>query len=404
MLKRVLIASLALAGSFVSAQSETCSQKSITAHSQTDLDNLQGCKTLTGSLTLASDFTSPTQGATLNGITTILGDLQVNNATLLQSLTAPLLTTIGGAFQLTSLTVLGTLSMPFINSVGSIFWQTLPGLQTLQFNTGITEAGQVTITDTILTSLSGINLVTVQQFNINNNRYLKDVTVQLTNVTDLLAIEFNGAQVAASFPNLTWANNATFRSCGSVSLPLLEIVNGSLGFFENSFTEVITPKLTAVGTGPNGGDITFANNDDLTNVSMPLLTTIFGTLQFVNDTSIQQIEGFPTLSSVRGSIDISGSFENASFPDVTDIRGSFNCQTTSPFDCTAFNALQNSVVKGNFECTGKAADPGPAGTTPTTTGSSSSSTGGTKSAAGRLTATNSFSAIAAVALFAVFFL
>lgn len=396
--RRAVLASLAAAGVANAQQNDPCKAKSNKVQSQGDLDGLSNCRILTGDLIIGNGLVQ----ANIDGVESIQGSLIAKNATLLQSLSAPMLNSIGGTFDLESLTVLGTLSFPSLKSVGSIYWQTLPGLQQLSFAPSeITEADKVTITDTILESLTGINLVTVGRFDINNNRYLKDITVQLTNITDSLSIEFNSPSVAASFPNLTWANNATFRSCGSVSLPLLQTVNGSLGFFENTFEDLATPKLTAVGTGTDGGDITFAKNDDLKNVSMPLLTTIYGTLQFVNDTSLDAIDGFPKLSSVHGSIDVSGKFDKCSFPSIKDIRGGFNLQTTAQFDCTNFDKLQGGIVKGSYVCSGAVTDPGTEGTTPQTNGDSGS---GSKNAAGRLSATNSFAAIAALTFVAALYL
>jgi len=401
MLKSILLTSLAVAG-LVNAQRDVCSAKSTTVNSQSDLQALSSCTTLAGNLVIGPNLVI----ASLDGIRTIRGDLIAASAVDLQQLIAPELTSIEGTFNMTSLTVLGTLRFPFLRSVGTIYWQTLPALSTLEFTSQVTQADRVTITDTILESLQGINLVTVQRFDINNNRYLKEVKVQLTNITDSLAIEFNSPSVVASFPNLTWANNATFRSCGQVLLPNLVTVNGSLGFFENTFESFAAPDLTAVGTGTEGGDVTFANNDDLKNVSMPELKTIFGTLQFVNDSAIVEIEGFPKLSSVHGSIDISGEFKNASFPSIKDVRGGFNLQTTAEFDCTEFDPLEGSIVKGKYVCSGVVTNPGTEGTDPTTNGGGSGSGSGndSKNAAGRLSTTKSFAAIPALALFAALFL
>lgn len=397
MLGRLLFTSLAVVGA-VNAQRNPCSATSTTVESQADLDALQSCTTLAGDLVLGTNLVT----ASINGIRTIRGDLIAANCVDLQQLTAPELSSIEGKWNMTSLTVLNQLNFNALRSVGEIYWQTLPALSTLGLAAQVTEAAKVTITDTILESLSGINLVTTQRFNINNNRYLKEVTVQLANITDSLAIEFNSPSVAASFPNLTWANNATFRSCGSVLLPSLTTVNGSLGFFENTFESLSAPKLTAVGTGTEGGDVTFANNDALVNVSMPQLQTIFGTLQFVNDSNVKEITGFPKLSVVHGSIDVSGDFENATFPAIRDIRGGFNLQTTAEFDCAdEFDRLEGSVVKGKYVCEGVVTNPGTEGTDPTTNGGNG---GGKKNSAGKFTVNKSFAALPALALFAAFVL
>lgn len=398
MLGKLLVTSLAVAGA-VNAQRNPCSATSTTVESQADLDALASCTTLGGDLVLGPNLVI----ATINGIRTIRGSLIAANCVDLQQLTAPELATIEDKFNMTSLTVLNQLNFNSLRTVGEIYWQTLPALSNLGLAAQVTQAAKVTITDTILESLEGINLVTTSQFNINNNRYLKEVTVQLTNITGSLAIEFNSPSVAASFPNLTWANNATFRSCGSVKLPVLNTVNGSLGFFENTFETLSTPKLTAVGTGTEGGDITFANNDALVNVSMPQLQTIFGTLQFVNDSNVKDIDGFPKLSVVHGSIDISGDFENATFPSIRDIRGGFNLQTTAEFDCSQeFDRFEGSIVKGKYVCEGVVTNPGTEGTDPTTNGGSNG--GGKKNSAGKFTVNKSFAALPALALFAAFVL
>ncbi|KAK6347697.1 hypothetical protein TWF718_005534 [Orbilia javanica] len=398
MLGKLLVTSLAIAGA-AHAQRSPCSATSTTVESQADLDAISTCTTLAGDLVLGANLVV----ATINGIRTIKGDLIAANCVDLQQLTAPELASIEGKFNMTSLTVLNQLNFNALRSVGEIYWQTLPALSTLGLAAQVTQASRVTITDTILESLDGINLVTTQRFNINNNRYLKKVEVQLANITDSLAIEFNSPSVAASFPNLTWANNATFRSCGSVELPSLAIVNGSLGFFENTFEDLSTPKLTAVGTGTDGGDITFANNDALVNVSMPQLQTIFGTLQFVNDSNVKEITGFPKLSVVHGSIDISGDFENATFPSIRDIRGGFNLQTTAEFDCsTEFDRFEGSIVKGKYVCEGVVTNPGTEGTDPTKNGGSGN--GDKKNSAGKFTVNKSFAALPALALFAAFVL
>ncbi|KAF3936653.1 hypothetical protein ABW19_dt0206602 [Dactylella cylindrospora] len=399
MFGKLLLVSLAAVGA-ANAQRNVCSARSTTVESQGDLDTLNSCTTLAGDLILGPNLVL----ATINGIRTIQGDLIAANAVDLQQLAAPELTTIEGMFNLTSLTRLQTLTFPFLETVGEIYWQTLPALTSISFNAEVSQADSVTITDTNLNSLNGINLRSCARFNINNNRYLKEVKVQLANITDSLAIEFNSPSVVASFPNLTWANNATFRSCGDVQLPILTTVNGSIGFFENTFESLETPELTAVGTGTEGGDITFANNDNLKNVSMPELTTIFGTLQFVNNSEVTEITGFPKLATVHGSIDISGEFDEAAFPAIKDILGGFNLQTTANFSCEEFDSkLEGSIVRGKYVCSGAVTNPGTEGTDPETNGGSS---GGDdqQNGAGRFSASQSFAAMPALALFAVLFL
>ncbi|KAF3922952.1 hypothetical protein ABW20_dc0101830 [Dactylellina cionopaga] len=355
MLGKVLLAILALAR-VANAQ---CTETTTTANSQADLDALSACATLTGDLVLGSGLVT----ANINGIKTIRGNLLADNDATLLRITAPDITTIGGTLGLTTLTLLSTVDLPALRSVHEIYLQTLPSLTTLGFQ--VNQVSIVRITDTQLGSLDGIDTATIQELDVYNNGYLKEVKFdRLTNITGALSVEFNNPSVEISFPNVTWINNATFIFCGSVQLPSLGVVNGSLGFEANNFTTFSAPKLTAVGTGVYGGDVRFFNEDSLTDVSMPLLQTIAGTLQFSNDSKVKQITGFPKLSVVLGSIELdSGIFETVEFPALKDVRGGFTLETSAQFDCTEFDALKVSIIKGSYSCKGAAKNTNPTGTT-----------------------------------------
>jgi len=286
--------------------------------------------------------------------------------------------------------------MPVLRSVGSIYWQTLPALTGLDFTQGITTANKVYISDTYLSSLAGVSLLTVDTFDVNNNKNLQDVDVQLKNVTTALNVEFNGKSVNASFPNLVWALNATFRDCGSVSMPSLTTINSSLAFDNNTFTEFTAYNLTKVGES-----LSFLGNDALTNISMPNLVDIGGTFRLANNTDLLDIDGFPKVKTIGGSVDFSGNFTNATLPALTVVRGGLNVQTSALFDCTAINALKGSVVQGDtFTCDGAVANPGTEGTTPSSTTSAGSKATG-KSAAGRVSVSH-FGLFAAMAFIGAF--
>jgi hypothetical protein len=204
---------------------------------------------------------------------------------------------------LTSLTVLSTLSFPELTSVGSIDWTALPALQELTFTTGVSTADSVTISNTQLNTLDGINLDQVTTFDINNNNYLKTISTQVGNITGSLNIEANGKNLTVDFPNLEWAYNMTFRNCSNILLPSLSTVNGSLGFYENYMSIVSAPNLTSTG-----GSLAFVANPDLTNISMPLLTTVGGGFQIANNSALMIINGFEELKTVAGALDFTGNF------------------------------------------------------------------------------------------------
>jgi hypothetical protein len=353
----------------------------ITINSDGDVSELESCTTLKGSITIGKKVTQLKLPDNLSKITK---DFKCNGATTLTSISAPGLQEIEGSFTLTSLTVLSTLSMPVLTSVGDISWTTLPALKALDFTTQVKQAKSVLITDTILTSLEGINLVETDTFNINNNKYLKIVDVALGNVTEALTIAFNGKGVNASFPQLKWAQNITVRDAGDISFPNLKEVNNSMSFVNNTFKTANFPKLTEIGQS-----LAFVSCAQLTNLTANKLESVGGTFQLANNTKLEEVNGFGSLKSVGGAIDMSGAFKKATLPKLEDVRGGFNLQSTEEISCDEFDKYKDDgVIKGNdITCKSSASVAESTNGGASTSGDSSSSDNGDEddsSAAGRV--------------------
>lgn len=361
---KYIVPALAIAGR-VAAQ---CSAATTTIQNGGDASALASCRTFTGSIAIA---TGTTDSIALDGIEKISGSLIASNVTGMTSLSADSLETITDSFTLESLTILTSLSFPRLTNVDTIDWSVLNALQTLSFTTGVQTASSVSIVDTQLNSLDGINLQLVDTMYITNNNYLEEVNMQLGNITNALTIEANGRNVSATFPNLEWAFNITLRNVSSISIPSLASLNGSLGFYSNEFTTVNAANLTTVG-----GSLSFVSNTDLTNVSMPMLKSIGGGFQIANNTQFDEI-AFPKLQTIRGALDFNGNFTSVSLPALSDVEGAFNLQSTANIDsvCSTFKPLSgsNNVIKGKYTCAGQLSHPGGQGTTPTSSGSSSTS-------------------------------
>ncbi|RPA79850.1 hypothetical protein BJ508DRAFT_327903 [Ascobolus immersus RN42] len=344
--RKVALATLACA-SIAQAQN-ACNQKTTNIQSDGDVQKLASCSTVKGDIIVGEDVTQ-FQLAEVQGIE---GDLVIEKATGLTSIDMPKVRFINGNFKLTGLTILNTLSAPQLGKVGSIEWVTLPALQSLTFTRTVTEADDVLISDTQLGSLEGLNLKTVGTFDINNNKQLRNVDLQLQNVTKALRIEFNkfgGKSVQVNLPNLETVQNATFRDAQSVSVPSLYRVDNSIAFVNNTFESLSLPNLTDVGES-----IAWVSNSKLTNISAPILEDVGGTFQIANNTKLTNVDGFPELKTVGGAVDMAGTFENATLSSLEDVRGGFNFQTTSKFDCAEFETLKDDqVIKGDdFVCAG----------------------------------------------------
>lgn len=239
----------------------------------------------------------------LDGIQRITGSLTADNVTQITQISGDSLDTIDDTFTLNGLTILSTLNFPRLANVQTLDWTALPALQGLSFTTGLQQASVVSIINTQLNTLDGINLQVVDSMTISNNNYLDQINMQLGNISQSLILEANGRNVSAIFPNLEWAYNMTFRNCSTVSIPSLASINGSMGFYANFFTDIAAPNLTTVG-----GSLSFVSNEDVTNVSFPELKTVGGGLQVANNTALKSINGFPALQTVAGALDFNGNF------------------------------------------------------------------------------------------------
>jgi hypothetical protein len=176
----------------------------------------------------------------------------------------------------------------------------------------------------------------------------------LVEVSGALSISANSPSLTVSLPLLQTANNASFRNIGSITFPHLRNVTSNLGFFTSSMTSIAAPNITYVGSS-----LSFVNCSSLTNISFPLLTDVEGTFLIANNSALKDIDGFPRVETVGGSIDWTGSFDNASLPLVADVRGGVNVQSSSNVFVCPFPQIQsNGVVKGKgFVCTGKVSNP-----------------------------------------------
>jgi hypothetical protein len=361
LLTRFVLPALAAAGTAVAA---SCSASATTIQNQGDATALAACKTYTGNIVIA---TGTSDVIAIPNVQKLDGDLTATNVTQLTSLGADSLVEITGTFKLADVQILASLGFPRLESVDSIVFSGLPNLQELAWTTGVTKAAVVNIQNTEINSLSGINLEAVDTFYIANNRYLNDITLQLESVGNSLTLEANNPGVKVSFPNMIWANNMTFRNCSSISIPSLESINGSMGFYGNDIEEFIGANLTTVGK-----DLSFVSNTKLTNISLPLLKSVGGGFTVANNTLLEKVDGFPSLAKIVGALDFNGNFSECKLPSLKDAQGAFNIQSTGNLDesCKIFDgqAGQNDVIKGKYTCAGTLSNPGGADSTPTSTG------------------------------------
>jgi hypothetical protein len=206
---------------------------------------------------------------------------------------------------LDGLTRLYAVEFPKLKNIDSIKWSALPNLQQIGFTAEVEKASKVDIQNTALRSLKGINIEEVDTFFLANNGYIDEIAMQLGNVSTSLTLADNNENVKVQLPNLIWASNLTFRFCGSVEVPSLQSLNGSLGLYNNGFESFSAPNLTTIGEA-----LAIVANENLSNITFPKLTKITDNLQVANNSKLVEIEGFPVLKSIGGSFDISGNMSS----------------------------------------------------------------------------------------------
>jgi aspartate 1-decarboxylase len=275
-----------------------CTQSTATINSQADVTSLADCATISGTIVVSAKATGV---ISIDGPQKIIGDVICENAGGLITLGSSSITTINGAMKLTNLTLLSSLSMSSLKTCDTINWVALPALPQLGFSSVLTKSNSITISNTFLSTLDGIDIDTASTLQIDNNNQLKTFTTKATTVTSAININANANTLVASFPNLIWAANMTLRNASSVSIPALTAVNGSLGFYGNYMTSIAAPNLTSVGS------LAFVANAKLANISVPILKTIGGANQIANNSALNAID-FPALTNVGGAIDFSGAF------------------------------------------------------------------------------------------------
>ena len=263
-----------------------------------DASAIASCSTFSGNIAIA---TGTTDDISFPGVKKIKGDLIADTATELKQISASDLEELDGEMMLNDLTRLNAVNFPKPKAIDSIKWNALPALQEIGFTGEVTKANKVDIQNTALRSLKGINIEEVDTVFIANNGYIDEISMQLGNVSTSLTLADNNEAVKVELPNLIWASNLTFRFCGSVSVPSLERLNGSLGLYNNGFESFHAPNLTSIGEA-----LAIVANEKVSNISFPLLTKINDNLQIANNTNLSMIDGFPKLKSVGGAFDISG--------------------------------------------------------------------------------------------------
>ena len=283
------------------------SSSTLTIQSGGDATALGSCKTVTGSVAIATGAASG-GSLDLGTVGSITGSLEYAGDTAVQSFSANSLSSLG-SLNLTGLSALSSLKLTSLQEVGSLTLQNLPALQSFDFGTGFSKAGVITIINTDVNDISSASQADqVTGIVISDNQFLSNVSFEIE-ALGLADIGPNNLQngLSLDFPNLATAESLTFRNATEISTPSLTNVTNTLGLYGNKISSYAAPKLSWCGA------LVVNDNPQLTNLSFPALkfinSTQNATLQVANNTKLSTIDGFQQLSSVSGNVDFSGNID-----------------------------------------------------------------------------------------------
>jgi hypothetical protein len=327
--------------------SSHCSFSKFTATVTQDIQKVVACTDVVGDIHISG----PDLGAIdLTGVQAIYGDLSIDNAIKAVTINAPDLELVAGEFEITNATILSTLNLAKLTTVGTLQFTTLPALGQIGLTSGLTSAESVIISDTSITSLEGINVFKLKVFNINNNGEIDVIHSGLQKVTSGLTITDNNPSVNVTLDKLASTNDLTLGKIGSLSAANLTTVNGSLSVIDTSVEDLEFKKLTSIGKS-----LTIDTNDDLDSIDFPKLTSVGGALEIGQNDDLENFGGFPELETVGGTVNMTGSFNNGSFPSLKRVAGGFIIDSKDgELTCSSFDKLNSGgIIRGNlFSCSG----------------------------------------------------
>jgi hypothetical protein len=339
-----LLTALAAAG-FATAQTKTCS-KNIKITEPTPVID---CDVVAADIIVDSGVGG---ALSIEGPKQIKGDLILKNVSI-TAFSSSSINAISGKLELDGLEFLDTLTLSSLTDVGEIRFVNLNRLGGVTFgSSGVTKVKTIEISDTFIDDLSGLNVATVENFKINNNKRMKTFNSDLVNITgtDGLQLQGNGVDMELELNQLEIASELQFQDVKSIKFSALTEVTASLNIIQNeNLKSIAAPNLTEVGNS-----LALRFNDKLTNVSFPQLTKIGGGLILVNNTNLETVSGFPKLETVEGGLNLTGIFEEVKLPELKDVKGSSIVSSTTDIKdfCEFFeDAKSKGDIQGEAECT-----------------------------------------------------
>ncbi|CCD25769.1 Sps2p NDAI_0F04510 [Naumovozyma dairenensis CBS 421] len=329
---------------------EVCKHSNYFISDAEELRELQNnCLSVTGSIEILSNYTDT--NVEFGNLKNIEGDLKIANSPYINKIHGNQLQNVHGKFTILNLTSVASIKLPSFIYTESIDWETLPVLTEAQIHQDISDVKNIIISDTSLSQIGRLGEIKeLEIFNINNNRFLENIEMDLIRVTKELTIHANAKELELEMPNLVSVKNLTVRDTSKVSFPKLQQVNSSMEFIENFFEELEIPTLLSID-----GTLGIIDNVNLKKIDLKNVTNVDGGIMVSNNSKLNKIDFLPQLRQVGGAVQLEGNFDDTDFPELKLVKGSAYIKSTSNnLDCTKWTKLVNdrSIIRGGkVSCT-----------------------------------------------------
>jgi len=332
------------------AYAECSTTATATIQNSGDASGIATCTTFSGNIAVATGLSDDISFGQLKEID---GDLLIKNNQNIKRVDGAGLEKISGELSLLDNSQLAAVAFPKLDNVKKLTMIGLASLRNLGFDGGISNIEELSIENTQLQNLNGIDLNKTNSIRIIANPSIANISMGVTNMTGPMEIGDNNADVVVSFPNLQHAGNMSFRSVGNLSLPALKDISpGSFGIFKSKLKSFYASNFTEVKA-----DLTISNCTELEDLSLPSLTKV-GAFRIEN-TNLAEITKLGKLKEANAALDISGkNLTKVEMPSLDYVKGVFNLQSQADLgnSCDAYNKLNDQGKlgpKSKFKCEGK---------------------------------------------------
>ena len=171
---------------------------------------------------------------------------------------------------------------------------------------------------TSIQDLSTLNLATADQVRVANNPELNAIDWPLRNCTNI-TITGNGdieTDIDVSLSELESAGSVSLSGVSTLSLESLSQVSGAFEITNTQAQFLLFPQLSTTGL------ISISHNEQLAYISFNALQDVKGPLALTNNEKLSGTLSFPALTSVKGNLNITGSYTDVQMQKIRQISGS----------------------------------------------------------------------------------